>query len=197
MKQKRKWILTLLFILIGTNFYTTWSIISFSLQNETVKTDAAIVLGAAVMDDKPSPVLKERINHAVLLYRKGMVEKIIFTGGKSEEDSAAESEAAKQYALSKGVHQEDIFIETRSNITEENLQQAKKLGEKQHFRTYTIVSDPLHMKRAMVMAHDFGMVAYSSPTGTSAYQSLKTKVPFLAREVFFYTGYMLTKPFRE
>ncbi|WP_078410339.1 YdcF family protein [Priestia abyssalis] len=194
--KKRKWILIFLFVLIGTFLYTAGSIISVSFQNEQVKTDAAVVLGAAVINDKPSPVLKERINHAVLLYRKGMVEKIIFTGGKSEEDTLAESEAGKQYALSKGVHQEDMFIETHSAITEENLQQAKEIGEKQQLRTYTIVSDPLHMKRAMVMAHDFGMAAYPSPTGTSAYQSWKTKLPFLAREVFFYTGYMLTKPFR-
>lgn len=195
--KKQKWILAFFFILIGIFSYTAWSIISFSLQNELVKTDAAIVLGAAVMDDKPSPVLKERINHAVLLYQKGMVEKIIFTGGKSDEDALAESEAAKQYALSKGVHKEDMFIETHSSITEENLQQAKQIGEKQYFRTYTIISDPLHMRRAMVMAHDFGMDAYPSPTSTSAYQSWKTKLPFLAREVFFYTGYMLTKPFRR
>lgn len=192
----RKGILTFFLVLAGTIFYTAWSIVSFSFQNEVIKTDAAVVLGAAVIDDKPSPVLKERINHAVLLYRKEMVEKIIFTGGKSKEDSLAESEAAKQYTLSKGVNEEDIFIEMHSAITEENLQQAKKIGEKQQFLTYTIVSDPLHMKRAMVMAHDFGMDAYSSPTGTSAYQSWKTKLPFLAREVFFYIGYMLTKPFR-
>lgn len=195
--KKQKWILAFFVILIGVFSYITGSIISFSLQNEMVKTDAAVVLGAAVINDKPSPVLKERIHHAVWLYQKGMVEKIIFTGGKSDEDALAESEAAKQYALSKGVLKEDMFIETHSAITEENLQQAKKIGEKQQFRTYTIVSDPLHMKRAMVMAHDFGMAAYPSPTSTSAYQSWKTKLPFLAREVFFYTGYMLTKHFRE
>ncbi len=31
--------------------------------------------------------------------------------------------------------------------------------------------------------------AYSSPTSTTRYISLKTKLPFLAREVFFYIGY--------
>ncbi|HWO97122.1 MAG TPA: YdcF family protein [Bacillus sp. (in: firmicutes)] len=195
--RKRKWMLAFFLGLIGMIFYTAWSILSFSSQNEAIKADAAVVLGAAVINDKPSPVLKERINHAVRLYRKRMVEKIIFTGGKSKEDSLAESEAAKRYALSEGVRKEDIFIETRSAITEENLQQAKKIGEKQHFHTYTIISDPLHMKRALTMAHDYGMNAYSSPTNTSAYQSWKTKLPFLAREVFFYTGYMLTKPFKR
>ena len=34
-----------------------------------------------------------------------------------------------------------------------------------------------------------GIPAYSSPTPTSRYVSLKTKIPFLVRETFFYIGY--------
>jgi uncharacterized SAM-binding protein YcdF (DUF218 family) len=59
-----------------------------------------------------------------------------------------------------------------------------------------IVSDPLHMKRAMLYADDKDMEAYSSPTPTSLYQSWKTKAPFLARETFYYSGYRLVRLFR-
>ncbi len=52
-----------------------------------------------------------------------------------------------------------------------------------------IVSDSLHMKRAMLLAEDAGINAYSSPTPTSRYVSLRTKIPFLARETFYYIGY--------
>ncbi|HHW35809.1 MAG TPA: hypothetical protein GXX18_00675 [Bacillales bacterium] len=37
--------------------YSTFSIWSFSMKVQFVKTDAAVVLGAAVLDDEPSPVL--------------------------------------------------------------------------------------------------------------------------------------------
>ena len=55
--------------------------------------------------------------------------------------------------------------------------------------TAIIVSDPLHMKRAMLLAEDAGIKAYSSPTPSTRYVSLRTKIPFLARETFYYIGY--------
>ena len=62
--------------------------------------------------------------------------------------------------------------------------------------TAIIVSDPLHMKRAMAMAKDYGITAFSSPTPTTMYRRLKTKVPFLFRETFFYIGYAIVRIFR-
>jgi uncharacterized SAM-binding protein YcdF (DUF218 family) len=55
-----------------------------------------------------------------------------------------------------------------------------------------VVSDPLHMKRAMMMADDLGIVAASSPTPTSRYRSLKTKLRFLLRELYFIHHYLAT-----
>ena len=37
-------------------YFSAYSIWSYSYNNELVKTDAAIVLGAAVWDNEPSPV---------------------------------------------------------------------------------------------------------------------------------------------
>ena len=55
--------------------------------------------------------------------------------------------------------------------------------------TALIVSDPLHMKRAMLLAKDAGIRAYSAPTPVTMCRSLRTKIPFLAREMFYYIGY--------
>ncbi|MFY3791805.1 YdcF family protein [Ureibacillus sp. MALMAid1270] len=79
--------------------YSAYSIWSFSNKNQLVKTDAAIVLGAATWEGEPSPVFRERINHAIWLYENGYVEKIILTGGKGEGEQFAESEVAREYAI--------------------------------------------------------------------------------------------------
>lgn len=79
--------------------------------------------------------------------------------------------------------------EEASTITQENLENAKIIMDENAYEKAIIVSDPLHMKRAMLLAKDTGMKAYSSPTPTTMYRSLKTKIPFLAREVFYYIGY--------
>ncbi|EQF25464.1 hypothetical protein QEW_1917 [Clostridioides difficile CD160] len=46
------------------------------------------------------------------------------------------------------------------------------------------------------MANDYEIEAYSSPTPTTRYISLKSKLPFLAREEFFYIGYRIYRNFQ-
>lgn len=160
-------------------------------------TDAAIVLGAAAYYNQPSPVFKERIKHGLKLYEEGYVDKLIFTGGKGEGAPYAEAEVAKMYAMDQGVPEEDIFIETSSKITEENLKNAKRIGQENGLDTFTIVSDPFHTKRSVAMAKHMEINAVASPTQTSAYKSLETKLPFFFREWAVYLGYEANALFME
>lgn len=181
-------------ILIAYSAYTIWS---FSQEDQLVHSDAAIVLGAAVWGDQPSPVFRERINHSISLYKNGYVKKVIFTGGKGSENDYTEAEVAKDYAIENGIEEKDILIETKSRITEENLIYAYDIALMNKLKTFTIVSDPLHMKRAIFIAKDIGMQAYSSPTPSTQYKSFKSQTPFLFREVFLYIGYICSSPFRN
>lgn len=150
-----------------------------------IEADAAIVLGAAVARDEPSPVFAERINHAIALYDEGRVQHLIFTGAQGEGDSLAESEAARDMALEAGVPAEAILIETESVTTMHNLVEAQLVMRDAGLEDALIVSDPLHMRRAMEMVEALGMDAQPSATPTSRYQTWGTKAPFLAREVYF------------
>ena len=176
--------------------YSAFSIWTFKDKVELVKTDAAIVLGAAAWNDKPSPVFRERINYSIWLYENNYVDKIIFTGGKGKDDKYAESEVARDYAIKNNVTPEDILIETKSKITEENLKYAYEIAMEENLNTFTIVSDPLHMKRAMLISKTIGMESYTSPTQSSVYKTLNSQVPFFFRELFFYIGYIISLPFR-
>jgi uncharacterized SAM-binding protein YcdF (DUF218 family) len=164
--------------------------------DEKAPSDVAIVLGASVWEDGVSPVYRERINHAITLYKDGFVDYIILTGGFGEGSYKSDSQVAKEYALSQGVPEERILIEEKSTITEENLEFSKEVMEENDLETAIIVSDPLHMKRSMLMAKDYNITALSSPTTTSMYKSLKTKLPFLLREEFFYVGYCVVRFFK-
>ncbi len=59
---------TLGVVLLGIGCVGT-SIYAYGNRTITTSADAAIVLGAAVWNDQPSPVFRERINHAIALYR--------------------------------------------------------------------------------------------------------------------------------
>jgi uncharacterized SAM-binding protein YcdF (DUF218 family) len=172
-----------------------WSIYAYSDNSEAIQADAAIVLGAEVWDERPSPVFRERINHAINLYNDGYIHKIIFTGGQGDGDGLAEAIVAQRYAVEHAVHEADILIETRSRTTEQNLYYASQIASDQHLTRFLIVSDPLHMKRAMLLARDMGMDVYPSPTPTTMYQSSSTQLRFLARETYFYLTYLLRRPF--
>ncbi len=175
---------------------TAVGIVNYGKTDHKARADVAIVLGAGATDDAVSPVFRERINHGIWLYENGFVDFLIFTGGVGEGNTKSDSLVAKEYALLQDVPADVILIEEKSTITEENLAYAKEIMDENSFKTAIIVSDPLHMKRAMMMAKDYGIDGYSSPTPTSMYQSLRTKIPFLIREEFFYIGYCLVRMFR-
>ena len=197
--KKKTFRLISLFLVLSILFYlifTAISIVSYGKTDGKANSDVAIVLGAGTSNGEVSPVYRERINHGIWLYENDYVDYLILTGGIGEGNNASDAYIAKQYALSKSVPEQAIFIEEKPTITEENLENAKAIMDENSFDTAIIVSDPLHMKRAMLMAGDYGIDACSSPTPTTMYRSFKTKIPFLAREEFFYIGYSIVKVFR-
>ena len=183
-------------LLLAYLLWTAVSIVQYGKRDETRSCDAVIVLGAGTFSGEISPVYRERINHGIALWEQGYGDYIILTGGYGQGSSMADSAAAKAYALTRGVPEQVILIEERSTITEENFLYAKEIMDERGLETALVVSDPLHMKRAMLMAADNGIEAYASPTSTTMYRSLKTKLPFLIREEFFYIGYSIIRLFR-
>jgi uncharacterized SAM-binding protein YcdF (DUF218 family) len=161
-----------------------------------MQADAAVVLGAAVWSQQVSPVFRERINHAMDLYRRGRVHKIIFTGGQGNRNEPTEAAAARAYAVSNGIPPRDILIEQRSHTTYENLVYAKQLADTHGLKKILIVSDPMHMRRAVAMADDVGLEAYPSPTTTTRYTGFRSQFAELTRETFYYLGYSVRSVLR-
>jgi uncharacterized SAM-binding protein YcdF (DUF218 family) len=180
-------ILAVVFGLLATRIYT------FGNTRSDGPADAAVVLGAAVWSSGVSPVFRERINHGIDLYHNGKVRKLIFTGGQGNAGEPTESSAARDYALQSGVPAQDIFIEEKSHNTYDNILYAKQIADTHGIKKVLIVSDPLHMKRAVLMAQDAGLMAEPSPTPSTRYQSLKSQLGLLMHETYFYIGYLLRR----
>ncbi|HEX5790824.1 MAG TPA: YdcF family protein, partial [Luteolibacter sp.] len=70
--------------------------------------------------------------------------------------------------------------------------EAKAVMDAKGLQSAIIVSDPLHLKRASEMAEDLGMSTVCSPTPTTRYRSLGTKLRFLMRELYFLHHYHFT-----
>ena len=195
-KNLKKIPLCLAVLLLGYLLFHAVSIWRYAKNDETRPADAAIVLGAAADESGPSPVYAERLNHGIWLYRQGYVQKLILTGGTAAGNTRSDAAIGAAYVLAQGIPAEDVLLEQMSTITEENLNYALSIMQQEDLQSALIVSDPLHMKRAMLLAEDIGIPAFSSPTPTTRYRSLWPKLQFLGRELFFYVGYRWVRRFR-
>lgn len=166
---------------------------SYASQSDSGSADAAIVLGAAVFDDQPSPVFAARIDQGIALYREGRVRALVFTGGQGAGETEFESLAAAAYALQRGVPREAMFCETESHYTIENLLQARAIVRRHGFGRVLVVSDPLHMRRAMLIARDLGLDAHPSPTPITRYTGAGSQAQFLLSETLYYGQYLVQR----
>lgn len=175
--------------LTGVAAYIVW----VGERDQAAPADVIIVLGAAAYDARPSPVFAERIRHGIDLYQRGLAKHLIFTGGFGKGARFSESQVAQRYALKHGVARQAILIETRSRTTHQNLQQAAVLMKAHGFKRAIIVSDPLHMARALRLAREAGIDALGSSTPTSRFRSFETRKRFLLQEVYFFHRDLLVK----
>lgn len=176
-------LLVVLFWLAGVAAYITW----VGQRDDARPADAIIVLGAAAYDAKPSPVFEERIRHGIDLYRRGLAPKLIFTVGYGGVGARfSESQVARRYALRQGVPDKAILIESLSRNTHDNLRQASLLMQQHQLHDVIVVSDPLHMARALRISKELGIRAVGSPTPTSRFRTFATRWRFLLQEVYFF-----------
>ena len=169
--------------LLGVTGWIMW----IGERDQAAKADAIIVLGAAAYDAKPSPVFQERIRHGLDLYEAGYAPLLIFTGGYGGSGARfSESQVARRYALKQGVPAKAILIETQSRNTVQNLVEAKRLMDQRGLHRVIIVSDPLHMARALRLSRTMGIDALASSTPSTRFRSFHTSWRFLAQEIYFF-----------
>lgn len=169
-----------------------WDIHRVGHLNRDRNADCAVVLGAAAWHDKPSPVLEERLNHAITLYKAGKVKGLLLTGGYGKGADYAESEVGFDYCVANGIPKAHIKVEEKSLNTIDNLREAKKIMASEDWESAILVSDPWHLKRARRMAGDLGLTVYVSATPSSRFESFKKKTQFLFNEFLLYHSYLVT-----
>lgn len=178
------WRLLLLALLwlVGVAAWIVW----VGQRDQAAAADVIIVLGAAAYDARPSPVFQERIRHGLDLYQRGYAPALLFTGGYGNGARFAESQVARRYALRHGIPESAILIESVSRPTRENLMQARLLMQERDLHRAIIVSDPLHMARALRLSHEVGIDALGSPTPSTRFRTVQTQWRFLLQEVYFF-----------
>lgn len=145
------------FLLLVFSLFYVWNVSAYS----EMKIDKSIfeygcVPGAAVWSrGKPSPIFEGRIRKALELYRKGIITKIILTGGNAPGE-ISESEAAAKYLINLDVPKKNIRVETQSSTTTEQIKFLRKdYSSKQNQKPILIISDGFHLSRIIQIAKFF------------------------------------------
>ena len=163
-------------------------------QDEQRRADAIVVLGAAQYDGRPSPVFEARLDHAVQLWKSGIADSFVVTGGKLPGDRTTEAAVARKYALNHDVPEGSIWGENEAHNTLDSLRAVAAEMKQRGLKSAVFVSDPTHMLRVLRIAHDLGIEAYGSPTPTSPVeQDLGRRLSATVHElgalaVYFVTG---------
>ncbi|MGR3465229.1 YdcF family protein [Limimaricola sp.] len=126
---------------------------------------AALILGAAVWEDGPSPTLRRRTGHAASLFHAGRVSHLVPCGGLGRHPPS-EGEAMRRLLVEAGVPDTAIHPETASRDTLENIRNALPILDRIGARRVVIVTDAPHVPRALMVARRLGLAARgSAPRG--------------------------------
>lgn len=158
-----------------------------------IRADVGIVLGATLWNDEPSPGLKERLDHALALYRSGTFKSFIVTGGLDANGATiTEAEGMRNYLIGQGVPAGAILMDSLSRSTYENLVFAQRIMEEHDWKSAVIVTHDYHGSRAADIAEKVGY----HPVQVSVTKSKVLKMSYHeTREVLAYTKWLATKLF--
>lgn len=142
-------------------------IVFSGIYDSKKETEYGLVFGNSLL-------IKERVTTAVEAYKNGRVKKIIFSGGvngvsNQNNDEVPEAIKMRNMALSLGIKEEDIFIESESNNSFENVENAFKLLPKD-IDSISIITSEFHLKRCMaIIKHSFPNVEVVMITSKDGY----------------------------
>lgn len=153
-------------------------------NEETVKkSDAILILGARTYGKRGNECLVSRLEQGAYLYKRGFAKYIIVSGGKTQLDKTNEAQTMKLKLITLRIPEEAILLEDKSQSTYENFLFAQKIMAIHDIKTIIVVTDPIHMLRAGLVAKKNELSYTISPAKNSpCSKMLSYKLPFLLRE---------------
>lgn len=165
----------LYFAVVFLNFLT--ASILYQFNRPKYMQDFVIVLGAGLVNGKKvTPLLAGRIDRAIHFYHKqlkrsGHPLKLILSGGQGPDEKVPEAIAMKEYALDKGIPDEDLLVEVNSTSTLENMQFSREIITNSAISNPQVIfaSNNYHIFRAGIFAAQAHLKALGIGSRTALY----------------------------
>ncbi|MDX1415016.1 MAG: ElyC/SanA/YdcF family protein [Candidatus Promineifilaceae bacterium] len=132
--------------------------------------EIAVVFGAAVYrNGRLSPVLRDRMETAIALYKSGKVEKILVSGARQSE-FYDEPGAMMAYAITQGIPQEHIQADYHGLRTYDTCYRAHHVF---HIKSALLVTQSFHLPRAMFTCRQLGVTAQGVSADLRSYRGMR------------------------
>ncbi|MBN1441215.1 MAG: YdcF family protein [Planctomycetes bacterium] len=155
----------------------------------TVGGDAAVILGAKVMDDGSlCSALQQRVDTGVDLYRRHLVPYLIMSGGTGA-NGLSEAEYMARYAHDHGVPLSRIILDNAGDNTRLSARNCGQIARERGFKSLLTVSQHFHCARIKLIFEREGTPCYTVPAG-SLFDGTR-----LLREKFYLLREVLAFPF--
>lgn len=156
-------------------------VVRASGRDQARQVQAIVVLGAAQYNGRPSPVLRARLDHAAALYKDGLAEKVVVTGGKQVGDDQTEATVSANYLIGHGVPEASILREVNGRSSWQQLAAAATFLKQRGITKVLLVSDGFHSARIAAIARELGLEGYTSPATDSPIHGAGT-LPYMGKE---------------
>lgn len=163
---------------------------SYASLDQAEPSDAICVFGAAEYDGRPSPVYRARLDHALVLYHRGIAPLIITLGGAGG-DAYTEGAVGREYLMAMGVPEGAIIAETESRNTEESALRISVIARTNGLHRLVIVSDGTHLFRIHEICAAEGLDVLTSPRPRVAVEGGSNEWERLTHEILSYTAWRL------
>ena len=118
--------------------------------------DCVLVLGAAVWDGEPSPMLKKRIDKGIEVYDATEIQYILMTGD-GRENNYNEPLIMTKYAVQQGIDEQYIVQDPYGIRTYDSLWRAKYVFG---YKSVIVITQSYHLNRAIYIAKSLGLEVY-------------------------------------
>lgn len=159
---------------------------------EDFDAECAIVLGCGIDDSEtPSPMLKDRLDVGIALYKQGFVPKILLSGDNGQEGHN-EIHVMLKYTKAAGVPDSDIFCDHAGFSTYDSMYRAADIFKVDRA---VVVTQKYHEYRALYIAKKLGIQVCGVASDQESYfgQTYREAREILARDKDFVKANLRSK----
>ena len=183
------------FVIIVLAYFIICNVIIhlYARQKAADNADTMVILGAQVMGNPavPHPVLKGRLDKALVYLKNNPNTKVVVCGGQGEGEPATEASVMAGYLIDNGIDASRVYLEDKSTRTAQQFVYANKvlpLGKT------VVVTNDFHLLRSIMLAKRSGIKDVSGLSAPLSFRNQWNYVSLIREPLALINSWLFDHP---